>query len=164
MYVFTYRLTVRNPEELATEKKIKRTRSSSPSYFLSCFFGEKTKPPFFNRCTFYISIKIYKRGWFSLLIYFLSVRLLSALHDKNKFKFFSLNFNYFLSVMLHFSLFYFWYCFLQKRGDFPLFIKSNTLPFSLAMLSPGKLLFARWVYCSFFVFPLSCSLSSPCDR
>ena len=25
-------------------KKIKRTRSSSPSYFLSCFFGEKTKP------------------------------------------------------------------------------------------------------------------------
>ena len=97
-------------------KKIKRSRSYSLSYFLSCFYGDKTNPPFVDCYTFYIRIKIYKRGWFSLLAYFLSVRLLSVLHDKNKFKFlFSLNFNYFLSVMRLFSLFYLLYCFC-KRG------------------------------------------------
>jgi hypothetical protein len=42
MDVFTYRLAIRNPKNLATEKKIKKSRSSSLSYFLSCFFGEKT--------------------------------------------------------------------------------------------------------------------------
>jgi len=43
MDVFTYRLTVRNSNKLATEKKIKRSRNYFFIYFLSCFYGEETK-------------------------------------------------------------------------------------------------------------------------
>ena len=61
-----------------------------------------------------------------------------------------------LCFFFRFSIYCIAFC--KRGGDFPLFIKSNTLSFSLAIHSPGKLLFARWVYCSFFSF------SSPRDR
>jgi len=44
MDVFTYRLTIRNSKILATEKEDKSSRNYSLIYFLSCFFGEKTRP------------------------------------------------------------------------------------------------------------------------
>ena len=55
-----------------------------------------------------------------------------------------------LCLSFRFSIFYIVFI---KEGDFTLFTKT--------ILSPGKLLFARWVYCSFFVFPPLVSLPSP---
>jgi len=144
------------------KKKVKSSRNYYLICFLSCFFGDRTNPSFANHYTFYIKIKICKRGWFSLLIYLLSVRLLSALHDKNKFKFLLLlNFNYFFECYASYFAFLFLVLFFVKEGWFPPVYENNTLSPSLAILSPGELLFIRWVYCSFSVFPFLVSLPSP---
>ena len=88
MYVFSYRLTVKKPKYMVTEKEEKHKPGKILLSYLPgvCdylfFYGEKTKPLFVNCYTFYIRIKIYKRGWSSLLIYFLSVHLLFSRHRK----------------------------------------------------------------------------------
>ena len=63
MDVFTYCLTIRNPKDMVTEKGDKKSPLLFLSIiFLSLFYGEKTKLLFVNHYTFYIKIKIYKRG------------------------------------------------------------------------------------------------------
>jgi hypothetical protein len=63
MDVFTYRLTAKNPKISATEKRDKKFQQLFLSFiFYLSFTGDETKSPFAYCCTFYIRIKIYKRG------------------------------------------------------------------------------------------------------
>ena len=41
---FSYRVNAKNQKDIVTEKEDKKTRSSAFSYFLSFFYGKKTKP------------------------------------------------------------------------------------------------------------------------
>ena len=69
--VFSYRLTARNPRDVVTEKGDKKSPLLFLSIiFLSLFSREKTKLLFVNHYTFYIKIKIYKRGDFPFLYIF----------------------------------------------------------------------------------------------
>ena len=71
MDVFTYRLTIRNPRDVVTEKGDKKSPLLFLSIiFLSLFSREKTKLLFVNHYTFYIKIKIYKRGDFPFFYIF----------------------------------------------------------------------------------------------
>ena len=71
MDVFSYRLTERNPKDMVTEKGDRKFPLLFLSIiFLSLFSREKTKLLFVNHYTFYIKIKIYKRGDFPFFYIF----------------------------------------------------------------------------------------------